>query len=48
MHRRSEPSFFFMKRTGAAWEEAVGRMKPVLRFSLMKVRRADSSTGDSE
>jgi len=48
MQRRSEPSFFFTKRTGAAWEEAVGRMKLVFRFLSMKVRRAESSTGDSE
>jgi len=47
MQRQSEPSFF-TKRTGAAWEEVVGRMKPVLRFSLIKVQRAESSTRDSE
>jgi len=48
MQRQSEPSFFFTKRTGATWEEAVGQMKPVFRFLLMKVWRAESSTGDSE
>jgi len=48
MQRWSEPSFFFTKRTRAAWEEVVGQMKPVFRFSSMKVQRAESSTGDSE
>ena len=38
----------FYKRTGAAWEEAVGRIKLVPRFSSMKVWRAESLTGDSK
>jgi len=48
MQRQSEPSFFFMKRTGAVWEEAVGQIRPVFSFSSMKVWRVESSTEDSE
>ena len=38
----------FMKRTRASWEEAVGWIYLMLRFSSMKVQRVESSTGDSE
>ena len=48
MHKWSEPSFFLTKRTRAVWEDAVGWMKPVLRFLSMKVQRVESSTRDSE
>ena len=48
MHRWRDPSFFLTKRTGAACEDALGRMKPVQRFSSMKVQRAESLTRDSE
>jgi len=48
MHSQRELSFFFTMRTRAAWEEVVGWIKPVFRFSLMKVWRVESLTGDSE
>src|SRR6266705_6770654 len=48
MHRQRDPSFFRTKRTGAAWEEDEGQMKPEAKCSSRNVRRASSSNGERE
>jgi hypothetical protein len=48
MQSLREPSFFFTKSTGTLWADELGRMKPVLRFLLMKLWSALSLGGERE
>jgi len=41
----SEPSFLWIKRTGAPWGEHEGLITPVARFLSMNLCRAASSPG---
>jgi hypothetical protein len=43
-----ELSFFFTKSTGAPWVDELGWMKPIQRFSLMKLWSALSLGGERE
>jgi len=40
MQRHSESSFFLINKTGVPYRDEVGKMKLVLRFSLMNSFRA--------
>jgi hypothetical protein len=42
------PSFFHTNSTGAPCEERDGRIKPMLRFSSIKMQRASSLETESE
>jgi len=44
----SEPSFFLTNKTGAPYEDEVGQIKPILRFSSMNSLKASYLDAEKE